>query len=240
MAFVLSGDAATNRTNLGLGTAATLDVGSGASQIVQRDGSGKIDAAGLTGTLPAIDGSNLTNVDAGAMTLIGTTTISSAVSTVLVDTSNFDNSYAYHKVVFEFQHSSGTSSGAGYMKFSNTNNTTGAGAQHSWIYYWHHSGWAANSYGTSASRDAPDVVVDADGSRATTQVWEIDVWGMNKAKEKVAFFRSVGRNHDGGYNINGTSGIATFAWTSSSNCALILSSTSDSFTGTIKVYGVAA
>jgi len=40
----------------GLGTAATLDVGTGASQIVQLDGSGKI---------PAVDGSQLTGLSAG-------------------------------------------------------------------------------------------------------------------------------------------------------------------------------
>ena len=56
MAFVITGDAATNRTNLGLGTAATLDVGSGANQIVQLDGSGN---------LPAIAGSALTGITAG-------------------------------------------------------------------------------------------------------------------------------------------------------------------------------
>jgi len=240
MAFVLSGDAATNRTNLGLGTAATLDVGSGASQIVQRDGSGKIDAAGLTGTLPAIDGSNLTNVDAGALTLVGTTTISSAVSTVVVDTSNFDNSYAYHRVIFEFQYPSPTSSGNGWMSFSNTNNSTAAGAAGSHWHYFSHAGWVANYVATGGGRDTTDIQMDADGSRATTQVWEVDIWGMNKAKEKVVLYRSVGRNHDAGHNINGLTGMGTFAYTSSSNCALIFSSTSASFTGTIKVYGVAA
>ena len=56
MAFVITGDAATNRTNLGLGTAATLDVGSGANNIVQLDGSGN---------LPAIDGSALTGITTG-------------------------------------------------------------------------------------------------------------------------------------------------------------------------------
>ena len=56
MAFVITGDAATNRTNLGLGTAATLDVGSGANNIVQLDGSGN---------LPALNGSALTGIDAG-------------------------------------------------------------------------------------------------------------------------------------------------------------------------------
>lgn len=47
---------ATARTNLGLGTASTLNVGIGANNIVQLDGSG---------LLPAIDGSQLTNLPAG-------------------------------------------------------------------------------------------------------------------------------------------------------------------------------
>ena len=46
-------DAAAQRTTLGLGTAATLNVGTSASNIVQLDGSG---------LLPAVDGSQLTNL----------------------------------------------------------------------------------------------------------------------------------------------------------------------------------
>jgi hypothetical protein len=46
-------DAAAQRTTLGLGTAATLNVGTGANNIVQLDGSG---------LLPAVDGSQLTNL----------------------------------------------------------------------------------------------------------------------------------------------------------------------------------
>jgi hypothetical protein len=46
-------DASAMRTTLGLGTAATLSVGTGANNIPQLDGSGK---------LPAVDGSQLTNV----------------------------------------------------------------------------------------------------------------------------------------------------------------------------------
>ena len=48
-------NAATARTNLGLGTAATLDVGTAANNIVQLDGNAK---------LPAVDGSQLINVNA--------------------------------------------------------------------------------------------------------------------------------------------------------------------------------
>lgn len=48
------GSVSTARSNLGLGSVATLDVGTAASQVVQLDGSAK---------LPAIDGSQLTNVD---------------------------------------------------------------------------------------------------------------------------------------------------------------------------------
>lgn len=48
------GSLPTSRANLGLGTAAVLNVGAGANNIVQLDGAGKI---------PAYDGSQLTNVD---------------------------------------------------------------------------------------------------------------------------------------------------------------------------------
>jgi len=47
-------DASAQRTTLGLGTAATLDVGTGANNIVQLDGSGQ---------LPAVDGSQLTGLN---------------------------------------------------------------------------------------------------------------------------------------------------------------------------------
>ena len=46
-------DASTQRTTLGLGTAATLNVGTSANNVVQLDGTGK---------LPAVDGSQLTNI----------------------------------------------------------------------------------------------------------------------------------------------------------------------------------
>jgi len=46
-------DSSAQRTTLGLGTAATLDVGTGANNIVQLDGSAK---------LPAVDGSELINL----------------------------------------------------------------------------------------------------------------------------------------------------------------------------------
>lgn len=46
----------TARTNLGLGTAAVLDVGTTANKVVQLDGSGK---------LPAVDGSQLTGLSSG-------------------------------------------------------------------------------------------------------------------------------------------------------------------------------
>lgn len=46
-------DAAAQRTTLGLGTSATLNVGTAANQVVQLDGSAK---------LPAVDGSQLTNL----------------------------------------------------------------------------------------------------------------------------------------------------------------------------------
>jgi len=65
MAFVITGDAATNRTNLGLGTAATLNVGTSANNIVQLDASGN---------LPAIDGSSLTGITAGGVLQVKTGT----------------------------------------------------------------------------------------------------------------------------------------------------------------------
>lgn len=51
-------DAAAGRTALGLGTAATLNVGTGANNVVQLDGSAR---------LPAVDGSQLTNLPGGAV-----------------------------------------------------------------------------------------------------------------------------------------------------------------------------
>lgn len=50
--------AGTSRTNLGLGTAATQDVGTSASNVVQLDGTAK---------LPAVDGSQLTNLPSGSV-----------------------------------------------------------------------------------------------------------------------------------------------------------------------------
>ena len=52
-------DASAQRTTLGLGTAATLDVGTGANNIVQLDGSSR---------LPAVDGSQLTNLPSAGAT----------------------------------------------------------------------------------------------------------------------------------------------------------------------------
>jgi hypothetical protein len=71
-------NAGTARTNLGLGTSAVIDVGTGASQIVQLDGSSR---------LPAVDGSQLTNLPSsgGGFTysaiVTGDSPVSGAVST---------------------------------------------------------------------------------------------------------------------------------------------------------------
>lgn len=54
--FLGSANSTAARTNLGLGTSATLDVGTGANQIVQLNGSA---------ALPAVDGSNLTGLTSG-------------------------------------------------------------------------------------------------------------------------------------------------------------------------------
>ena len=62
---------ATARTNLGLGTSATLDVGTTANKVVQLDASAK---------LPAVDGSNLTNLPSG-----GGYPVQTATSSVTAD-----------------------------------------------------------------------------------------------------------------------------------------------------------
>ena len=54
-------------------------------------------AANLTGTLPAIDGSNLTNVGGGSLEFISKTTVSSSVS--YVDITGFDYGYIYKLVL---------------------------------------------------------------------------------------------------------------------------------------------
>lgn len=63
-------NAATARTNLGLGSSAIVDAGTGASEIVQLTAAAK---------LPAVDGSLLTNIT-GALVLLGTGTASDSAS----------------------------------------------------------------------------------------------------------------------------------------------------------------
>lgn len=58
MAITISGNAATTRTNLGLGTAATLTAGTSANNIVQLNSDGNI---------PALDGSALTNLNSSGI-----------------------------------------------------------------------------------------------------------------------------------------------------------------------------
>lgn len=80
-------DAAAQRTTLGLGTSAVLDVGTTASKVVQLDGSGK---------LPAVDGSQLTNLSSG-LTLLNSGSLSTAATLDIVLTSYS----AYRKLVIE-------------------------------------------------------------------------------------------------------------------------------------------
>ena len=58
--------AATARTNLGLGTAAVYSVGTSANNVVQLDGTGK---------LPAVDGSQLTNISVSASSISGVVSV---------------------------------------------------------------------------------------------------------------------------------------------------------------------
>lgn len=69
--------ASTARTNLGLGSAATLTAGTSANNVVQLDGSA---------ALPAVDGSALTGIAAGVLQVLSTTASGfSTTSTSLVD-----------------------------------------------------------------------------------------------------------------------------------------------------------
>ena len=72
-----SADAAGARSTLRLGTAATQNVGTSASNVVQLDGSSR---------LPAVDGSQLTNVPSG-LKLLTSGTVSSAATLDIVLTS---------------------------------------------------------------------------------------------------------------------------------------------------------
>ena len=75
-------NASTTRTQLGLGTAATQDVGTSANNVVQLNGSG---------ALPAIDGSNLTGVAETKPTIssISPSTITNAQTSVTITGTNF-------------------------------------------------------------------------------------------------------------------------------------------------------
>jgi hypothetical protein len=68
---------ATARTNLGLGTAATLDHGTSANNLVQLDGSAR---------LPAVDGSLLTNLPTGAGETLQQVTDNGATTTTNIST----------------------------------------------------------------------------------------------------------------------------------------------------------
>ena len=65
-------NATTARANLGLGTSATLDVGTSANNVIQLDGSSR---------LPAVDGSQLTNLPSGASETLQQVTDNGATTT---------------------------------------------------------------------------------------------------------------------------------------------------------------
>jgi len=67
-------NAGTSRTNLGLGTAAVENVGTGANNVVQLDASSR---------LPAVDGSQLTNLPSGGGTRPTVTTDSSGTNSII-------------------------------------------------------------------------------------------------------------------------------------------------------------
>ena len=89
----------------GLGTAATLDFGTGANQILQLDGSGNLpalnasaltnlDSADLSGNLPALNGSNLTNLTAANLSGALPAIDGSNLTGVSTDTSAMENNIA--------------------------------------------------------------------------------------------------------------------------------------------------
>jgi hypothetical protein len=90
-AFSLQNDSAT-RSLLGLGTVATLNVGTSASNIPQLNGSGKLVDDVFPATLPAVSGANLTNLPAETkptITGISPSTITNAQTAITITGTNF-------------------------------------------------------------------------------------------------------------------------------------------------------
>lgn len=88
-------NAAAQRTTLGLGSAATLDVGTTANQIVQLDGTAK---------LPAVDGSQLTNLPSGgggSGGLVYLATLTASGSATLDDTTHITSTYDAYRFILE-------------------------------------------------------------------------------------------------------------------------------------------
>lgn len=84
--------ASTARTNLGLGSAATLTAGTSANNAVQLDGSAK---------LPAVDGSQLTNLPgAGGSPPVLLATLTASTSASLSDTTHLTSTYSHYQLVF--------------------------------------------------------------------------------------------------------------------------------------------
>jgi hypothetical protein len=90
-AFSLQNDSAT-RSLLGLGTVATLNVGTSANNIPQLNGSGKLVDNVFPATLPAVSGANLTNLPAETkptITGISPSTITNAQTAITITGTNF-------------------------------------------------------------------------------------------------------------------------------------------------------
>jgi hypothetical protein len=144
MAITISGDAATTRTSLGLGSAATLDAGTGANQILQLDGSGNLPAvngAALTGidSLPTqtgnagkaliTDGSSATWGAAGSMVkLAGAQLDGTQVAAIDIDV--FTADYTHYVLILDSLNTANAGNIVPFLRFRNTSGEASSSAYH--------------------------------------------------------------------------------------------------------------